>query len=258
MKIGRSHRYTLLMFLSWFSCYSYANESSDDSFVDKVVGDYKAFYTLSTAQALAPGFLTAALMANTNIDQSIQGEIPFHDKRFTDHSKQVNYFGDSTRTIPSLPIYAATMGLDYWLHDEQSVVGKWGEYSLRTFLVGAPSGFLAANILGGSRPVEGRGSDWRLLDDVNSISGHSFSGAVPMINAAMLSESLWAKSIFYGLSMLPGLARVAMDRHYTSQAVLGWTFAYVSAKVVQRDRTDMAVAINYYRDTPVLTFVKQF
>ncbi len=235
-----------------------ASDESNDSLIDKVVGDYQAFYSVSTVKSLAPGFLVAGLMANTELDESIQGEIPHHDQRFIEHSKQVNYFGDSTRTIPSLPIYLATMGIDSWLNEEPSVVGQWGEYSLRTFLVGAPSGFLAANILGGSRPTDNRGSKWRLFDDVNSISGHSFSGAVPMINAAMLSQSIWAKSFFYGLSTLPALARVSMDRHYMSQAVLGWTFAYVSAKVVQRKRTDVSVAIHYYRNTPVLTLVKQF
>lgn len=257
MSSGRSSRYVLLMCLTCLPLLGHA-EDSEESFFQKVAGDYQNFYTLSTARALAPGFFTAAIMANSGIDSSIQNEIPLHDQNFKDHSKQVNYFGDSTRTIPSIPIYAAAMGIDHWLNEEQSIVGQWGEYSLRTFLVGAPSGFISANILGGSRPTEGRGSDWRLFDDVNSISGHSFSGAVPMINAAMLSKSFWAKSVFYGLSTLPALARVAMDKHYTSQAVLGWTFAYVSAKVVQRDRPDMSVAVGYYQETPVLTLVKQF
>lgn len=257
MSLGRGSRCILLVYLACLPMLGHADDAGKSLF-QKVTSDYQSFYTLSTARALAPGFFTAAIMANSGIDSEIQEEVPLHDRRFRDHSKQVNYFGDSTRTIPSIPIYAAAMGIDHWLNEEQGIVGQWGEYSLRTFLVGAPSGFISANILGGSRPTEGRGSDWRLFDDVNSISGHSFSGAVPMINAAMLSKSLWAKSVFYGLSTLPALARVAMDRHYTSQAVLGWTFAYVSAKVVQRDRSDMSVAVGYYQETPVLTLVKQF
>ncbi|TDO95476.1 hypothetical protein DFP79_3405 [Marinomonas balearica] len=224
----------------------------------EVVQDYQSFYTTSTLKSLSPGLLTAGVMANSNIDEYLHEQLPHDDESFLNDSKQVNYFGDSTRTIPSIPIYLGVMGLDYWLSDHESVYGKWGRYSFRTFMVGAPSGFITANILGGSRPNEGRSSNWRLFDDVNSVSGHSFSGAVPMINAAMLSESTGMKALFYGLSVMPGLARVAINKHYSSQALLGWTFAYVSAKVVHQNRTDMNVSLSYYRDIPVLTLVKKF
>ncbi|ADZ92811.1 phosphatase PAP2 family protein [Marinomonas mediterranea] len=238
---------------------AYAEDGFWGQLYGEVVQDYKSFYTTSTLGDLAPGLLVAGVMANSNMDGYIQEEIPHHDDNFKYDSRQVNYFGDSTRTIPSIPIYLGVMGLDHWLNDgQESIYGEWGRYSFRTFMVGAPSGFLAANILGGSRPTEGRDSDWRLFDDVNSISGHSFSGAVPMINAAMLADGTGMKTLFYGLSILPGLARVAMDKHYASQALLGWTFAYVSAKVVHQNRADIGVSLSYYRDAPVLTLIKKF
>ena len=41
------------------------------------------------------------------------------------------------------------------------------------------------------------------------------------------------KSLFYGLSVLPGFSRVNDEKHYLSQVALGWYLAYLSADVIE-------------------------
>jgi membrane-associated phospholipid phosphatase len=83
------------------------------------------------------------------------------------------------------------------------------------------------NAIGASRPDEDD-SRWRPFEDTNGVSGHSFMGAVPFITAAEMAENPYIRYSLYLGSMLCGWSRINDDRHYLSQAALGWWIAYLS------------------------------
>ena len=59
-----------------------------------------------------------------------------------------------------------------------------------------------------------------------------------MITAAKMSDTAWLKAGFYGLSVLTAWSRVNDDKHYLSQAALGWWMAYLACSAVET--TNMA------------------
>jgi hypothetical protein len=62
-----------------------------------------------------------------------------------------------------------------------------------------------------------------------------------------MSENPYQKAIFYGLSTFTGLSRINNDRHYYSQAVLGWYIAYLSCAAVEKgnDRQEGRVHVQF-------------
>jgi hypothetical protein len=88
--------------------------------------------------------------------------------------------------------------------------------------------------LGASRPGEtDHESRWKPFDDTNAVSGHAFVGAVPFITAAKMTENPFVKGSLYFCSTLTAWSRVNDDRHYLSQACLGWWMAYLACDAVQ-------------------------
>jgi len=66
------------------------------------------------------------------------------------------------------------------------------------------------------------------------VSGHAVIGSVPFITAAQMSDEIYWKAAFYGLSTLSGWSRINDDVHCFSQAVLGWFLGYLSCTVVTK------------------------
>jgi membrane-associated phospholipid phosphatase len=68
------------------------------------------------------------------------------------------------------------------------------------------------------------------------VSGHAFIGGITFLNAAAMTDSKLLKCGLYVASAMPAWSRVIQDKHYLSQAIMGWWFAYLSTVAV--DMTD--------------------
>jgi membrane-associated phospholipid phosphatase len=201
--------------------------------------DYGGFYSLQSLPPLAIAFGGAAAMANTPFDASIREVLqenlvytPSDD--YADFLHEHSFLGDGFYLIPA---YAVLAFVGKGLGDEPlaPVVGEWAERSFRGIAVGGPALLAAQLLTGGSRPNEvPYGSEWHPLKDNNGVSGHSFIGAVPFMTAARMTEKHWLKLVFFSASLLPGMSRITDNAHYPSQALLGWTLAFVATNSVAR------------------------
>jgi hypothetical protein len=189
--------------------------------------DYRAFYLDGKVMvSLGAGVAAAGLLANSSADREAH-EYFQNDLRngATDSISDVGRVtGDVLVAVPLLFGAYALSG--------EGAVKSWAADSLRAFLVGAPAGLFLQYATGASRPEEGS-SGWKPFRGNNGLSGHAFTGAVPFITAAKRQESLAMKSLFYGLSVLPGFSRINDEKHYLSQVALGWYLAYLSADVIE-------------------------
>ncbi len=206
--------------------------------------DYHEFYSRRGLTLLGLGIGTAAILANTSLDQDFQN---WHDVRVRGQQVQGNdageiasrgkWFGDGRLWIP---VYAATtllepLGRSH--HPWLGTIGQWGSRCTRSILVGGPTVLALKYLLNGSRPEDEIGSRWRPFDEPYSegaVSGHSFLGALPFINAAKMTDGFVLKTVFYGLSVLPAWSRIHDRMHFLSQAILGWWIAYLSAEAAHR------------------------
>lgn len=203
---------------------------------DDIVQDYKHFYSGHSLIKLGLGVGVAGILANTSADQELrewyQGDVRSGDT--DDLADAVEQLGDLAVVAPFI-LGASLLGEIPFLKDNVfgSTFGEWGQRSARGLIVGSSSMVLLQYGLGASRPNEDD-SDWKPFDDNNSVSGHSFIGAVPLITAARMTENIYLKSLFYVASTLTGLSRINDDKHYSSQVLLGWWLAYLAAESVDR------------------------
>ena len=199
-----------------------------------VLRDYKHYYSLENLVMLGSGLAIGGVLANTSLDREFREwyRSSLRSDTSNDASEGLKYLGRGLLVVPCF-VGAAVLG--ELAEDTRAgpAIGEWGTRSLRTLLVGVPPTLLLQYTLGGSRPREGD-SHWKLFDGNESISGHSFVGAVPFIVAAQMSSSLYWKVPLYLASTLVGLSRVDSDAHYLSQAALGWWLAYLAAASVDQ------------------------
>ena len=214
--------------------------------------DYQRFYTCQYMWPLGIGIGTAAVLANTAIDENFQ---EWHDREVLGQgssrlAKEMKKFGEGGLM---LPIFAGATLLGPLLRPAPGgdLVGDWGSRCLRSMAVGGPPLLALQWTLGASRPCETPStSQWDPLDDNNAVSGHAFVGATAFINAAKMADSMGLKATFYTLSVLPAWSRINDRRHYLSQAALGWWLAYLAASAVdeterfKRDFVVMPLATN--------------
>jgi len=172
----------------------------------------------------------SGLFANTDIDREFQ-EFYRDDikSRWTNGASKV--FRVPGELYITLPV---VLGLHLVL-DEGTPAGEWADKSLRALIVGGPAGLFVQRLTGAGRPNEG-GSQWRPFVDNNGLSGHAFVGAVPLLTAARMQSDPYLKALLYTLSTLPAASRVNDDRHYLSQALLGWYLAYLSVAAVDAQK----------------------
>lgn len=219
------------------------------SLLSRVVSDHCHYYSIDTALVVGVGAGVAATFAHTYVDEEIYTRVhrsvwhgDGHDWAVPLHATKA--LGEGVIT---LPLYAG-LWLTSELLDEMpllGVAGEWGERSLRAFLVGGPPLLAMQYLTGGSRPLESEsGSSWQPFQDTNGTSGHAFMGALPLLTAAEMIDWWPGKLALVVVSFFPGLSRVADDDHYASQALLGWTMAYVAATAVDRtENPDRHVSI---------------
>lgn len=169
-----------------------------------------------------------ALLANSSADESYQNWHQSHLRnRHTDEFANIaKIFGEGKYLIPASLAAASTKYI------QSSGISTWGSRTARAYLSGAPFMLLAQRLTGASRPGEKpNASHWQPLNDDNSVSGHAFMGAVPFLTIAhMNSETPFVKYIFYAASGLTAWSRINDDKHFLSQAALGWYLAWESTE----------------------------
>lgn len=201
--------------------------------LDKLLHDFQTNYRGPRLACLGLALAVAAPLANSDADVNFrnwyqrQARSPGSDEA----AKVANWFGGHWHTVPIL-LGAAVGGR--WLRsewDEPGYIETWGERSLRAMIVGAPAVGLLQVGLGAGRPNEGS-SHWRPFHDNNAVAGHGFIGAVPFLAAATVVESRPLKVLFFAGSFATPWARIHQDAHFLSQAVLGWSIAYLAVQSV--------------------------
>ncbi len=215
----------------------------------KIGADYDNYYSRGNLAPLSVCFGAAAVMAHTDVDQDLQDwwQQDVRSDGLDDFSRVAKGFGDGEYVIA-----AAGAGLLLReLYPESfagETTGQWSDRTLRALIVGAPPLLIMQGVTGGSRPGESTAeSDWIPFHDTNGVSGHAFVGAVPFISAAQMTDDPCLRATLLFGSTLAALSRVNDDRHYASQAVLGWCMAYAACQSVnyteQEDR--------WYEVTPI-------
>ena len=205
---------------------------SEEGVWDDVKSDYSEFYSSDRFIRMGLVFTGGALMANTSFDQDFQdrnaGNIFSVDDSY--NAKQL---GEGKYLIPLSLISA---GIGHWLNDgkELSGIGKWGERTARAYFVGGPTVLATQLLTGASRPNEDEMiSDWKPFNDSNGVSGHAFIGSVPFLTIAyMNNDNSLIKYSAYLASTLAALTRINDDKHYLSQAILGWYLGWESVDSV--------------------------
>jgi len=200
---------------------------------ETVTTDLKNFYLdRENLTRLGIGVAGAAVFANTNMDMYIrnkyQDDLRSHK---TDEATRIFNISGTALVLVTVPVYIGTYGAGVLLHNP--TMEEWAQKSLRATVVGGPALVFLATATGGDRPTEGN-SHWKPFQNFHGVSGHAYIGAVPFITAANISENPYQKAIFYGLSTFTGLSRINDDKHYFSQAALGWYLAYLSCAVVEK------------------------
>ncbi len=209
--------------------------------VARLWSDELNFYSSESLTLVGAGLLVGGAVANTSADEQLHNHFQTSVRGATSDdwfetlhgSKEL---GNGTYT---LPVFGTAWAMGELLSDSKmaAVGGRWGERSLRGFLVGAPPLILFQQFTGGSRPNEtDESSEWHPFRDNNGISGHSFMGSLPFITAAKMTENNGLKAILYAGSTIAPLSRVNDNAHYPSQVALGWWMAYLAACAV--DATD--------------------
>ena len=196
--------------------------------------DYQNFYSCRGLTLLGLGLGTAAVLANTSLDQQFQTwyQNDVRTESTDDFAKVARSFGSGEYVLPAFAA-AALLGA---VADESplaAAVGQWGQRCLRTVLVGGPPVLALQYGLGASRPYESpHQSRWQPFEDNNAVSGHAFIGAIAFLNAAAMSDCLGFKVAMYGLSVLPAWSRLNDNRHYLSQVLLGYGIACLATWAV--------------------------
>jgi len=220
------------------------------SFCDPHIrSDHSNFYSKKSLTVAAEVFAAGAVLANTNADQEISNwyQEDVRNSSLDNIATTSKLFGEGYLILPALGI---TLAAGELMDDQRHVsgMGDWADQSLRAMAVGVPPLLVTQSLTGASRPGESSaGSDWVPLHDNNGVSGHSFIGAVPFITAAKMSEDPLAKAGWYAASVMPAWSRVNDDAHYTSQAILGWSVAYLACSAV----SDTEQQLQDYRFTTV-------
>jgi membrane-associated phospholipid phosphatase len=214
--------------------------------IEAVKTDFGNFYlNRANLTKLGIGVAGAAVFANTGMDRYIRNK--YQDdlrSKETDEATKIFNMSGTALVLVTVPVYIGTYGAGLWLHN--STMEEWAQKSFRATVVGGPALLFLATAIGADRPTEGD-SHWKPFQNIHGVSGHAFIGGIPFITAAKMSENLYQKAIFYGLSTVTGLSRINDDRHYFSQVALGWYLAYLSCAAVEKgdDRQEGRVHVQF-------------
>lgn len=230
-------------------------------FASDLGNGYKNVYSQDNLPWLGKTLLVGGVFANTDLDQEIQDSYNdnIHSGSTDDFSEITKTFGDTAPTA----IYFGLAAINRLACDRDcGVVPEWGDRTAQALLVGLPAVWTSQAILGGARPHHGEGSDWSILEfkREHAVSGHAYVGAVPFLTAAQMTDNPYAKAMFYGLSPLTALSRINDQKHYFSQALMGWLYAAKVTEVINSDlQPEDTVVLPYAdEDTVLLSVIKPF
>lgn len=220
----------------------YRADHDGDSALTRLVqhsmNDYRRHYDADSLLDLLPPLALAGALANTSADRRIRDA--WQDDARSDFSDELaDVFlevGDAAQNRWSAPAYSLTMlaaGYTGRIEDD-STAATWAERALRANVLGAPQAWMFTYMLGSHRPGAGE-SDWNPWNDNDGVSGHSFYGAVPFLTAARMADTPGWRCTWYALSVLPAYSRINHDNHYTSQAVMGWSIAWLATATIAED-----------------------
>lgn len=222
-----------------------ANDSFDHSsgncpsigriLVNQVLVDYYTYYHFSGIPYLMTGLGISAVFANAEFDLIAREE---WQKRLRGQASDnffegVDDYSEVSQYKILVPLYLLTMwlGEEFPCSEGTTFIGSWGNHSLRALILGAPQQALFTSLLGSSRPEKNH-PKWDPFQYGRAVSGHAFYGAIPLLNLAKQIDNPAMKGTAYLLSTLPAFARINNDKHYLSQAFLGWWLAFSATQIV--------------------------
>lgn len=224
---------SLILALMSLNVFAKSNEFKFDTEAawQNIKQDYNNFYRSDRLWRAAKFYAAGAVMAHTNLDTDFQEwhQDKIHSSTSDDFAGFAKLFGEK---ILLVPISMAASSMQFF--DAESRVGRWGENTMRAYLVGGPAMFSVQLLTGGSRPSDKyQDAKWRPFNDDNGVSGHAFVGAVPFLTLAQdPGLEPWQKGLAYFGSTLSAWSRINDDKHFLSQAMLGWYMAWESVDAV--------------------------
>ena len=223
--------------------------------LDDLMADHGHYCCWPTLRRLALGVAGAAVLANTSLDADFQQWYQ-QDVRGRTGDALADVFRPLGMGEITISACGAAAIVGAW-HDQSpggSALADFGFRASRAYLVGVPPMIFMQYCLGGSRPDEhAHGSMWRPFADSNGVSGHAFTGAVPFITGAKMTDQPVLKGCLYFCSTLTAWSRVNDNRHYLSQAMLGWWMAYLACDAVDWTDNEKALACGHVRIGPLAT-----
>lgn len=199
-----------------------------------VLADYQRAYSQDGMLRVLPHLGVHAALSNSNTDRWIrdewQGE--WRSENGDDFFHKFERVGDYAQNRWSVPLYSLGMiAGGYTGLPEDSWLATWASRSLRANILAGPQGWALTYMLGTHRPDVGH-SGWNPWNDNDGVSGHSIYGSIPFLTAARMAESPAWRYTLFAASVLPPLARVNFNDHYTSQAYLGWALAFTATATI--------------------------
>ncbi|MFG1487892.1 phosphatase PAP2 family protein [Oceanospirillum sp. HFRX-1_2] len=238
-----------------------STQSTDSSFASDLGNGYKSFYSQEQLPWIGKTLLAGGILANTDLDQEIQDS--YNRNILSDSSddlaKNAKVIGDPETTL----LYFGLAAVNRLACDRDcGAIPEWGDRTAQALLVGLPAVWTSQAILGGARPRHGEGSDWSIFqfEREHAVSGHAYVGAVPFLTAAQMTDNPYAKATFYALSPLTALSRINDQKHYFSQALMGWLYAAKVTEVINSDLQPEDTVVLPYADgdTVLISVIKPF
>ncbi len=218
------------------------------SIKNNLFNDLSIFYSKENFNKIFFGLTISSTLANSPIDQKFQTHYQDHYRnKTTDQVSNIaRQFGERYFSLIFLTSFSVSL---FNSSDSQGInLFNWSEACLRNLLVGGPTLLLFQSILGPSRPnTQKPYSHWRPFQVNNQkvgASGHSYMGAVPFLSLARLSKSKLMKISFTVLSGFTALSRIHDNKHYLSQAWLGWWLAYLASNVQDLNKQNSSISFS--------------
>lgn len=235
-----SQRFWLFFFILLWSLSGKAQGLKTPTFSEQVLLDHKAFYSGRGVLLFLPGFALAAGLANSPLDQ---GVADFYQRKL--RSSWTNSLSKAFKPFGDRKVALGFVGSLFLFKVFEKVTGdhfflRYTKRAFRLLLLGTPPLLFTQLALGGSRPSHDQAhSGWKPFQNSYAVSasGHSFFGAIPFLAGASLVDSLFWKSVLIAFSGLTAFTRINDHQHYLSQALLGWSFAYLSYRALMRSES---------------------
>jgi len=253
-----------LCFTTLLTLFSAAHAALIPTLLDSIQTDYSTAY--STHYFIQTGSLVgvSGLIANTPVDKEVRENWQAHIRGPLSNAiaSPATAIGGVPQCYAAMPFY---LGLQ-WIADlhpdyyTAQWLGLWANHAFRITTLVAPHQWLLTEALGAGRPTQGN-AHWHPLNShrrKRGVSGHAAYGAIPFLSAATLMETPWKRNAFYILSTLPAFARVNDDKHYFSQALLGWGLTYISSEVVIHSQESLRWKLVPLKDGLALVYTYKY